>query len=159
MMKKPNMEQVYYEGFARLSGTRPKDEDPDVFLRYIARKYMVDFQELKDFDQAKRLEFNLTDDDDRFNTEDRERIRKLIFPPPDWAADQTIRGDRAGLVEDTCEHGTGHPNIFWMERQIKINCKYDKTDQNKHLGTHGCDGCCSAKERRPPTYDDPWDAV
>lgn len=54
------------------------------------------------------------------------------YKMPKWAVGQTVRF--SGLVEDTCEHGVGHPNSEWLKEHGK---KYD--------GIHGCDGCCSRK--------------
>ncbi len=65
----------------------------------------------------------------------------MAFEPikPDWAVGQKMR--ETGLVEDLCEHGTGHPNAFWLE----IN----DPDGKRYLGVHGCDGCCSGKRPNP----------
>lgn len=53
------------------------------------------------------------------------------YPIPDWAVGQLER--ETGLIEDVCEHGVGHPNATWLE----------KNDGKRKLGVHGCDGCCS----------------
>ena len=58
---------------------------------------------------------------------------RLEYPKPDWVEGQVVR--TSGLVEDTCNHGVGHPNKDWMEWHP------DKTE----LAIHGCDGCCSEK--------------
>lgn len=51
------------------------------------------------------------------------------YESPDWAVGQVVR--ETGLVEDTCEHGVGHPNIEWLKRHGSAGA-----------GVHGCDGCC-----------------
>ncbi len=58
------------------------------------------------------------------------------YRKPDWAIGQVRR--ESGLVEDTCEHGIGHPNLDWLTRHGK-----------EGSGIHGCDGCC----RRPDSEE------
>ena len=58
---------------------------------------------------------------------------RLEYAKPDWSEGQFVRS--SGLVEDTCNHGVGHPNKDWLEWHP------DKTE----LAIHGCDGCCSEK--------------
>lgn len=43
------------------------------------------------------------------------------------------------LVEKLCRHGVGHP------------VGHLKTWDDKWMGVHGCDGCCSAKDFDPQT--------
>ena len=50
---------------------------------------------------------------------------------------QTIRRG-SGLIENICEHGTGHPaaaSVHWA----RIN-------GNESMGVHGCCGCCQSPE-------------
>ncbi len=58
---------------------------------------------------------------------------KDYYPMPEWAVDQVVRS--SGLVEDTCDHGVGHPNVDWLKT-------HDPTGQFAY-GVHGCDGCCT----------------
>jgi hypothetical protein len=53
---------------------------------------------------------------------------------PKWAVRQLRRWDRYGLLEDICEHGIGHPNIYWLDEHDPQGLKM--------MGVHGCDGCC-----------------
>ena len=58
------------------------------------------------------------------------------YPRPHWAVEQIIRG--SGLVEDICEHGVGHPNRLWLQK--------NDPDNKMYMSTHGCDGCCCKRE-------------
>ena len=62
---------------------------------------------------------------------------KTKYAQPEWAVSQFHRMN--GLIEDTCEHGVGHPN---KESLKTMNSAID--------GIHGCDGCCSGKGIREP---------
>ena len=42
----------------------------------------------------------------------------------------------SGLVENTCEHGIGHPN-----KELTAPKFFD--------GIHGCDGCCGHEDFKP----------
>jgi hypothetical protein len=53
------------------------------------------------------------------------------YEQPDWAVDQIRRLN--GLIEDICEHGVGHPNQEYMQRE---------GFKRPAMGVHGCDGCC-----------------
>jgi len=53
------------------------------------------------------------------------------YNKPNWAVAQTWR--ETGLLEDTCRHGVGHPNLEWID---------DKAIGRDWLKIHGCDGCC-----------------
>lgn len=55
----------------------------------------------------------------------------------DWP--KSVRLDRHGLVERHCEHGVGHPDpdSVWF---------FENIFQERMVGVHGCDGCCSPKE-------------
>ena len=63
-------------------------------------------------------------------------MKKTTFHRPKWAVAQTWR--ETGLLENICEHGSGHPNEDWLR---KLDPKH-KT----YLRVHGCDGCCSKGE-------------
>lgn len=58
----------------------------------------------------------------------------IKWPMPKWAIGQCFREN--GVVEDTCQHGVGHPNKHWLQ-------KYP----SPHNGIHGCDGCCQKDEK------------
>ena len=60
---------------------------------------------------------------------------KPRYRKPGWAVGQVTR--LSGLLEDTCEHGVGHPNSDWLKAHPKL----------RHLSIHGCDGCCSKKPK------------
>ena len=53
------------------------------------------------------------------------------YERPAWAISQWVR--ETGLLEDICEHGVGHPNRDFL----------NKNDLPASWGVHGCDGCCS----------------
>ena len=61
----------------------------------------------------------------------------MKYDKPSWATQQVTRA--SGLVEDKCEHGVGHPNVEWLKT-------HDPTGSGAY-GVHGCDGCCSKKEK------------
>jgi hypothetical protein len=62
-------------------------------------------------------------------------IELTKFKSPDWAISRIYRyeGDE-WIVEDTCEHGVGHPNVEWLL----------SLPEDKRFGIHGCCGyrCC-----------------
>ncbi len=64
----------------------------------------------------------------------KEIVRQEAIKRPKWAVGQVWR--ETGLLEDTCEHGIGHPNLDWLRN----NDPYDR----KYWSIHGCDGCCKS---------------
>lgn len=61
----------------------------------------------------------------------------MKYKKPKWAAGQEIRA--TGLIEDTCEHGVGHPNQMWLKAY---------PDKAQTLGIHCCDGCCNIEPQK-----------
>ena len=55
------------------------------------------------------------------------------YNQPDWAVGMVVRA--SGLMEDTCKHGVGHPNMEFLTD----NPGY----RERGFSVHGCDGCCS----------------
>jgi hypothetical protein len=53
-----------------------------------------------------------------------------------------FRYDR-GIMERTCEHGTGHPDPDDAAYRLWFYETYDKGDYDP--GVHGCDLCCGSK--------------
>ena len=47
----------------------------------------------------------------------------------------------SGLMERICPHGVGHPDPDSMAYFLRRN------PENKHIGDHGCDGCCTPEAR------------
>jgi len=71
-------------------------------------------------------------------------MTKGIYIIPKWAVHQITR--ETGLLEDICEHGVGHPNLQWIREY-----KEREPERGKHIGIHGCDGCCYKGENAPKT--------
>jgi len=68
-------------------------------------------------------------------------------PSPHYMADYPTnwRADR-GIMERICEHGVGHPDPDDMEF-IRLT----RGEESAHVeSVHGCDGCCTPKDRRHP---------
>lgn len=69
----------------------------------------------------------------------------------DWAGN-TLRRE-TGLIEHTCPHGVGHPNVgsaLWMNEAEHMRDAEDADnpddldpDDYEGWGVHGCDGCCA----------------
>lgn len=76
-------------------------------------------------------------------------IDQELYPKPDWAVDQTVRGN--GLVENICVHGIGHPHENYLKR-------FNPSGE-LGLGIHGCDSCCIEKKEDQPTepFQELWD--
>ena len=63
------------------------------------------------------------------------RSRKVEdYEAPPWRIGYCWR--ETGLLEDVCEHGVGHPNKDFLEKEGLPGA----------WGVHGCDGCCCPKE-------------
>lgn len=77
------------------------------------------------------------------------RLKYRKIPQPSWACARTKR--EAGLVEDLCEHGVGHPNAYWVNwvlTHLITGVDYS------YFWVHGCCGCCY--KSRPTLEVDVW---
>jgi len=154
------LRHVYHVGWCRLyrlkrnlSKLSRKEFDP-VFLKYLADRWWVNETALQEHIElehvSQKLSYGYDDEEEGIH------YSKKLFPMPSWAVDRCNGFDRGGLIEDTCEHGVGHPNAFWLEFNALVNEWNGTPERSRHDGTHGCDGCCRHEDTRKRKGDPPW---